>query len=74
VERFDGHKVFFSITKEDAQNYRKDWILHKSLFFLICDFMTLGRGPLQKILINWTRSILSLRIIFLTLSFHEICG
>jgi hypothetical protein len=24
VERFDGHKVFFSITKEDAQNYRKD--------------------------------------------------
>jgi hypothetical protein len=24
VERFDGHKVWFSITKEDAQNYRKD--------------------------------------------------
>jgi hypothetical protein len=24
VERYDGHKVFFSITKEDAQNYRKD--------------------------------------------------
>jgi hypothetical protein len=24
VERFDGHKVYFSITKEDAQNYRKD--------------------------------------------------
>ncbi len=24
VERFDGHKVFFSITKEDAQTYRKD--------------------------------------------------
>ena len=24
VERFDGRKVFFSITKEDAQNYRKD--------------------------------------------------
>lgn len=24
VERFDGNKVFFSITKEDAQNYRKD--------------------------------------------------
>jgi hypothetical protein len=23
VDRFDGHKVFFSITKEDAQNYRK---------------------------------------------------
>jgi hypothetical protein len=38
VERFDGHKVFFSITKEDAQNYRKDWILHKSLFFLVCNF------------------------------------
>ncbi|MDW0323540.1 MAG: hypothetical protein QN632_08785 [Nitrososphaeraceae archaeon] len=24
VERCDGHKVWFSITKEDAQNYRKD--------------------------------------------------
>ena len=24
VEKFDGHKVWFSITKEDAQNYRKD--------------------------------------------------
>jgi len=24
VERYDGHKVFFSITKEDAENYRKD--------------------------------------------------
>jgi hypothetical protein len=24
VENFDGHKVWFSITKEDAQNYRKD--------------------------------------------------
>jgi len=24
VERFDGHKVFFLITKEDAENYRKD--------------------------------------------------
>jgi len=24
VERFDGDKVWFSITKEDAQNYRKD--------------------------------------------------
>ncbi len=24
VERFDGHKVYFSITKEDAENYRKD--------------------------------------------------
>jgi hypothetical protein len=24
VERYDGHKVYFSITKEDAQNYRKD--------------------------------------------------
>jgi hypothetical protein len=24
VERFDGHKVWFKITKEDAQNYRKD--------------------------------------------------
>lgn len=23
VERFDGHKVWFSITKEDAQPYRK---------------------------------------------------
>ena len=23
VDRFDRHKVFFSITKEDAQNYRK---------------------------------------------------
>jgi len=24
VEKFDGHKIWFSITKEDAQNYRKD--------------------------------------------------
>jgi hypothetical protein len=24
VERYDGHKVFFSITKEDAENYRRD--------------------------------------------------
>lgn len=24
VERFDGDKVWFSITKEDAQNYKKD--------------------------------------------------
>jgi len=24
VERFDGDKVWFAITKEDAQNYRKD--------------------------------------------------
>jgi hypothetical protein len=24
VERFDGDKVWFKITKEDAQNYRKD--------------------------------------------------
>lgn len=24
VERFDGDKVWFSITKEDAENYRKD--------------------------------------------------
>ena len=24
VERFDGDKVWFSITKEDAQTYRKD--------------------------------------------------
>jgi hypothetical protein len=24
VERYDGHKVFFSITKEDAESYRKD--------------------------------------------------
>jgi hypothetical protein len=24
VERFDGHKVFFSLTKEDDQNYRID--------------------------------------------------
>ena len=24
VERYDGHKVFFSITKEEAENYRKD--------------------------------------------------
>ena len=24
VERFDGHNVWFSITKEDAQNYKKD--------------------------------------------------
>ena len=24
VERFDGHNVWFAITKEDAQNYRKD--------------------------------------------------
>jgi hypothetical protein len=24
AERFDGDKVWFSITKEDAQNYRKD--------------------------------------------------
>ncbi len=24
VELYDGHKVFFSITKEDAENYRKD--------------------------------------------------
>jgi len=24
VERYDGHKVFFSITKEDSENYRKD--------------------------------------------------
>jgi hypothetical protein len=23
VDRFDGDKVFFSLTKEDAQNYRK---------------------------------------------------
>ena len=23
LERFDGHKVYFYITKEDAQNYRK---------------------------------------------------
>jgi hypothetical protein len=24
VERFDGHKVWFAINKEDAQTYRKD--------------------------------------------------
>jgi len=24
VERFDGDKVWFSITKEDAQNYKKE--------------------------------------------------
>ena len=24
VERYDGHKVFFSITKEDYENYRRD--------------------------------------------------
>ncbi len=24
VERFDGHNVWFSITKEDAQIYKKD--------------------------------------------------
>ena len=24
VERFDGDKVYFSITKEDAETYRKD--------------------------------------------------
>jgi hypothetical protein len=24
VERYDGHKVYFSITKEDAENYRRD--------------------------------------------------
>ena len=24
VERYDGHKVFFSITKEDAENYKRD--------------------------------------------------
>ena len=24
VERFDGDKVWFSITKEDAQDYKKD--------------------------------------------------
>jgi hypothetical protein len=24
VERFDGDKVWFSITKEDARNYKKD--------------------------------------------------
>ena len=24
VERYDGHKVFFSNTKEDSENYRKD--------------------------------------------------
>jgi len=24
VERFDGDKVWFSITKDDAQNYKKD--------------------------------------------------
>jgi len=23
VERYDGHKVFFSTTKEDAENYRR---------------------------------------------------
>ena len=24
VERFDGDKIWFSITKEDAQNYKKE--------------------------------------------------